>query len=1050
MSIAKFFIEHPRGVSLLVAGMLLWGMSAYLFLPISPLPNVDLPTISISTSLPGASPETVALSLAAPLEKRLGQITGLQRMTSSNTLGSSFITLQFDLNRSIDGAAKDVQAAIQAAKSDLPIGTTPPTYHKINLAGTPIGVLAMTSDALPIAQVYELAEDIVARRLSQIIGIGRVPVYGGARTAIRVQAHPALLANMGMGLNELQDFLSHTNSFTPQGFLATGGQFYGLRTNDQLPNALEYRSLVIDQRNEIPVMLSSVARIIDAEENKQHGGWLNGKRAVILPIFKDPNANAICIIKELHRMLPSLRSWLPSGVHLDVVIDRTQTIHESLHNLQWTLALTVALVLVVIFLFLQRWMPTLIAGVAICLSLAVTFGIMALYGFSLNSISLMALTISVGFLIDDAIILTENIVHHIEEGHAPMEAALRSTRQIGFTVISMALSTVSALIPILFMGGIAGRIFQEFSISLSMIILISSIVSLILIPTFCAQCLYEKTLRLHNTFTVWMESSFSKTVACYQAGLILALQHKKFIHVVLLITLVGSLILYKILPKGFFPQQDIGLMFGVTASSKNLSYLALQSKQQRLAEIILADPAIESVLSIIHRGDGSPGSSYLYVSLKPLSERKVNVEKVIRRLRPKLVALPGMALHLFPAQELRTGGRIGMAQHQYALRSDNFSTLLEWAPRLLKKLREHPKLVDVESNQELDGMQMRVRIDHSLAGQLGIQSEQISAALRCAFGQQQVSTVYSSINQSNVILEAGPEFSSNPNSLNKIHIKSSSGNLVPLGTIASFEKEKSLLSVNHEDQSAAVILSFNLKEGVALGKAIAIVEKACSELHIPASIRGEFVGNAKLLKKTSLSQPLLVLAAIAAVYIVLGVLYESLLHPLTILSTLPIASIGALLALLLTGIELSIMAMIGIILLVGIMKRNAIIMVDFAIESQRRRGLSAHDAIYQAAIVRFRPILMTNITALLGALPLAIGRGNGAELRQPLGVTIIGGVLASQVLTLFTTPVIYLTLEHLKGTVTRAQCSFLQWQRGPLSTKIAHLAGFPKGREKQL
>jgi len=1048
MSVAKFFVEHPRGVSLVAAGMFLLGMAAYyFFLPISPLPNVDLPTINVSTSMPGASPETVALSLAAPLERRLGQIAGLQRMTSSNTLGSSFITLQFDLNRSVDGAARDVQAAIQAAKGDLPPGVTPPTYHKINLAGTPIGVLAMTSDTLPITQVYGLAEDIVAQRLSQITGISRVPVYGGTRAAVRIQAHPALLANMGVSLNELQGSLSHTNSCIPRGFLETSGQFYGLHTDAQLLNTSEYQSLVIAKRNGTPITLPSIARITDAEENAQHGGWFNGKRAVILPIFKDPHANAICIIEELYRMLPSLRSWLPPGIHLDVVIDRTQTIREALYNLQYTLALTVALVLVVVFLFLQRWMPTVIAGAAISLSLAVTFGAMALCGFSLNSISLMALTISVGFLIDDAIVLIENITRHIEAGHDPIEAALRGIRQVGFTVISMALSVVSALTPILFMGGIAGRIFQEFSVSLSTAILISSVASLILIPTFCARCLRKKTSHLHNTFTVWAGALLSRTATCYQVGLAWALQHKKIIQGTLLATLVGSLALYKMVPKGFFPQQDTGLMFGVTASSKNLSYLALQSKQQRLAEVILADPAVASVVSIIHRGDGSPGSSFLYVSLKSLSERKVNVEKVIHRLRPKLAAVQGMTLHLFSAQELRMGGRIGMAQYQYALRSDNFSTLLEWAPLLLKKLREHPKLVDVESNQELDGIQMRLSIDRGLAGRLGVQSEQVSSALHSAFGQRQVSTVYSGSNRSHVILEASPEFSGNANSLNKIHIKSSSGNLVPLSAIASFKEERALPAVNHENQFAAVILSFNLREGLALSKAIAIVEKACSELHMPVSIKGEFVGNAKLLKRTSSSQPLLVLAAVVVVYIVLGILYESLLHPLTILSTLPTAGIGALLALLLVGIELSIIAMIGIILLVGIAKRNAIIMVDFAIESQRRRGLSAYDAIYQAAIARFRPILMTNVTALLGALPLAVGQGSGAELRQPLGIAIVGGVLASQVLTLFTTPVIYLTLEHLNGVITRAKsrakCSFLQWCWS-LSTKTAHWANSPK------
>lgn len=1016
MNLAKILIDRPRAISLLAIGIFLLGVMAYFSLPIAPLPNVDFPTINIFASLPGASPETAALSLAAPLERQLGQISGLQSMASTSTIGGAFITLQFVANSSINSATREVQAALQAARCDLPISLVElPTYHKTNLAGTPVGVLVMTSNTFPITQVYHLAEEIVAQRLSRITGISQVPVYGGAKTAIHVQVYPDQLANMGISLNELQNFLAYTNSFDSQGTLASSSLCYRLHTSGQILNASGYQSLAITQKNGTPIMLPSIANIIDETENTQHGGWFNGKRAVILPIFKEPDANAIRLIEEINRVLPSLRSCLPLGVYLDLVIDRTQNIRASLRDLQWSLALTIALILAVIFLFLHQWMPTFIAGAAISLALMGTFGVMALCRFSLNNISLMALTIAVGFLVDDAIVVIENIVRYIEKGFLPMQAALLGVKQVSFTVISMALSMVAILTPIFCMGGVIGLIFKEFSVSLSAVVLVSSITSLILVPTLCANFLRKKDCHAHNKILRLAESLFSKMLSCYQVGLAWVLQHQKITQGILFTSLVGSLMLYKLVPKGFFPQQDIGLIFGVPIGAQHLSYTALQAKQQQLAAILRADPAIASVISIIRRGEGFPGNSYLYVSLKPLLERKVSIEQVIHRLRPKLALMHGITLHLFPAQDLRMGGRIGMAQYQYALRADKFPILLEWTPKLVEKLRNYQQLIDVESNQEFDGLQMRVNVDHNIAGSLGIHSQQVNAALQNAFGRQKVSTVYSNVNQFHVILEASPEIAREPSSLNNIHVQSAStDHLVPLSAIANFERVKSALAVHHEDQFAAVTLSFNLKDGVSLGEATSIVEQACREANMPPSINGEFVGNAKLFKRFSLSQSLLILAAIGTVYIVLGILYESFSHPLTILSALPTAGIGALLALILTGTELNIVTMIGIILLAGIVKRNAIIMVDFAIEARRTQGLSANDAIYQAAIVRFRPILMTNVTALLGALPLAIGRGNGSELRQPLGIAIMGGVLVSQILTLFTTPVIYLTLEQLR------------------------------------
>lgn len=1016
MNISKLFVLRPRGTSLLGIGLFLLGMTAYFFLPIAPLPNVDFPTINVNATLPGVDPQTAATSLAAPLERRLGQIAGLTEMTSVSMLGGTSITLQFDLDRNIDSAARDVQAAIHAAARDLPPNLpSPPTYRKMNPAGAPVMILAMTSDTIPISKVYNLADEIVAQRLSQIPGVSQVLLAGGAKTAVRVRADPAQLASMGMSLDDLKDFLLSTNYFAPRGSLEVRDRSYTLHTNDQLFEASGYPFLVISQKHGIPIPLSSVAHVVDGTENTLQGGWLHGKRAVILPILKQPDGNAIGIVRDIQKVLPSLRSWLPPGVHLDVVGDRMQTIRASVYDVQFTLFLAIGLVVMVMLLFLRRLAPTIVVGVTIPLVLATTFGVMWLCGFSLNNLSLMALTVSVGFLVDDAIVVIENIVYYSDQGRSPVEAALLGAKQIGFTVLSMSVSLVAVFLPILLMGGIVGRLFHEFAVTLSVAILVSAVISLTLTPTLCAQFLRQVDYAKNNAFAQRLEVQFSKLFLLYQQGLTWVLQHEKLMRWILLGALGGTIVLYIMIPKGFFPQQDTGFLFGGVVGPQDISFHTLQSKQKELSQIVEKDPAVAEVASIITNDMGSSSNSgRLFIALKPLSERKENVNQIINRLRLKLAAVQGAQLFLFPVQDLRMGGRIGTGQYQYALYSADLPLLLEWAPKLVEKLAAHRELADVNSDQEFGGLQVRVIVDRNVAGRLGIQPQQVDSVLYSAFGQRQVSTIYSNINQFHVILEAKPELLGDPNYLNKIYVKSASGALLPLSSVAHFKKVITPLVVNHQGQFAVVTISFNLTPGVALGTAEKLIKQTQRKLSLPPSLKGEFVGNAKLFQMTSSSQPLLLLAAIGAVYIILGILYESLIHPLTILSTLPTAGVGALLALFVAKMELTVIAMIGIILLIGIVKKNAIMMVDFAIGVQREQGLSPRDAIYQACLMRFRPILMTSAAALCGSVPLTVGMGTGAELRQPLGVAIIGGLLVSQILTLFTTPVVYLALERVR------------------------------------
>jgi hydrophobe/amphiphile efflux-1 (HAE1) family protein len=1025
MNLSEPFILRPRGTSLLACGILLLGVAAYYSLPIAPLPNVDFPTVSVNASLPGVDPLTAATSLAAPLEKRLGQIPGVLEMTSSSTLGGTSITVQFDLSRSIDSVAHDVQAAINAAAHDLPPNMpNPATYRKVNPAGAPVMILAMTSETVPLSEVYNLADGIIAQRLSQVSGVSQVLLAGGAKTAVRVEVDPVQLASLGMSLNDMQNFLTNANHFAPLGTIQGHGRTFNLQANDQLMNAVDYRSLVIAQTtNGIPIPLSSVSKVFNGTENTMQGGWVNGQRAVLMPIFKDPDANVIKIVERINAIMPQLRAWLPPGVHLTVVGDRTQTIRASVNDVQFTLMLTSALVILVMFLFLRKLGPTFVAGITVPLSLAGTFGVMWLCHYSLDNLSLMALTVSVGFLVDDAIVVIENIFRYLEEGLTPMESALLGAKQIGFTVISMSLSLIAVFLPILLMGGVIGRLFHEFAITLSSSIIVSAVISLSLTPSLCSRLLQKEEISSKDRAGAYLESVFSSCFDLYKNGLDWVLRHSVLTLVFWVLTIATTVGLYILVPKGFFPQQDTGLLTGISQASQDISYAAMEKKQKALGRIISKDPAVQYVISNI--GSGGPGGSSsinngrFFISLKPMSERHAGVDEIINRLRPKLAAVRGARVFLSPAQDLRMGGRIARAQYQYALRADNLEQLMKWTPKLVDYLRSYPQLADLNSDQQFQGLQVRVVVDRNLAGRLGIQPDQIDSVLNNAFGQNMVSNMYSTINQFHVVLVANPDLLEDPNYLNKIYVKSAAGKMIPLSSIARFEHTNMPLALNHQGQFPVVTFSFNLMPGVSLGEAEQIIEQAEKELNMPPTIKGGFAGNALLFKESFTSMPLLLLAAIFSVYIVLGILYESLIHPLTILSTIPTAGVGALLAMILAGMEFSIVGMIGIILLVGIVKKNAIMMVDFALELQRERGMTPRQAIYEACLVRFRPIMMTSAAAIFGSLPLAVGMGVGSELRQPLGVAIVGGLFVSQILTLFTTPVVYLAMERCRITFKR-------------------------------
>ena len=1031
MSISEPFIQRPVGTSLLAVGLLLLGAVAYQFLPIAPLPQVDFPTIQVSAALPGVDPETAATSLAAPLERRFAQIAGASEITSNSTLGGANITIQFDLDRDINGAARDVQAAINAAGGELPLNLpNPPTYRKVNPADSSVIIIAMTSDTLPLAEVYNLADQVLGQRLSQIDGVAQVSIGGGAKSAVRIQVNPAVLASMGMSMEDIRRVVSQVNLDSPKGQISNEGESYVIASNDQLSAAKDYLPLIVAQHNGIPVQLGSVAKVIDAQENVFQAGWSGSQRAVLLFIRKQATANVIDIANQVRAVLPQLKKWLPPAVRVAIISDRTQTIRASVHDVQLTLLISIALVIMVMFVFLRRLWPTFIAGVTVPLSLAGTFGCMYLCGYSLDNLSLMALTVSVGFVVDDAIVVIENIVRFIEAGDSPLEAALKGARQIGFTVVSISISLIAVFIPLLFMGGLIGRLFHEFAVTLSIAILVSAVVSLTLTPMLCGRFLKpEHPDRSGGWFYERMEGFFNGLLRGYDFGLRWVLRHQFFTLGVAVGTLLVTLWLFTQLPAGFFPQQDTGLLVGFSEGGQDISFDLMVKKHQQVSDIVAADPAVASIGGFV--GGAANNNGFAFISLKPKGERTATADEVINRLRPKLAEVVGISLYLQAAQDLRVGGRTGRSQYQYTLQSADLAELRHWTPLLTEKLQKVKGLLDVNTDQQAKGLQQSVVIDRDAAARLGVQPQAVDDTLYSAFGQRQVSVIYTQQNQYRVVLETEPSFQEDPASLDKVYVRSVNGEQVPLSAFARYEMTNTSLAVNHQGQFPAVTLTFNTAPGVSLGDATALIENAMRELGVPGSIHGGFQGTAKVFKDTISTLPWLIIAALVAVYIVLGVLYESLIHPLTILSTLPSAGMGALLALLAFDMELSLVSMIAIILLIGIVKKNAIMMIDFALEAERNEGLSSEDAIYQACLTRFRPIMMTTMAAMLGAVPLAIGMGTGSELRQPLGVAIVGGLIVSQMLTLFTTPVVYLFFERLRSEKSKRRRTVAQQLLSP-------------------
>jgi multidrug efflux pump len=1085
MSLSAPFVRRPVATTLLTIGVALAGLTAYFRLPVSPLPQVDFPTIVVSASMAGASPETMASSVATPLERHLGSIADVTEMTSRSSVGSTSVVLQFNLSRDIDGASRDVQAAINAARADLPAALrSNPTYRKFNVADQPILILALTSDKLPQGELYDAAATVLQQKLSQVEGVGDVSVGGSSLPAVRVELNPTALFKYGIGLEDVRAALAAANANTPKGAVEDSARRWQIYTNDKSTTAAEYRSIVIAWRNGSPVRLSDVATITDSVEDTRNLGLADGKPSVIVIISRQPGANIISTVDRVRALLPQLEASLPGGAQIKVAVDRSVTIRASLHDVEASLLVAVALVVLVVFLFLRDPRATAIPSVAVPISLIGTFGVMYLLDYSLDNLSLMALTIATGFVVDDAIVVMENIVRHMEAGVPRFEATLRGVKEVGFTVLSMSLSLVAVFIPILLMGGFVGRLFREFAVTLSVAILVSMVVSLTTTPMMCARILGHNRHRRHGRLYQWSENLFQDLLHTYERTLAWVLKRSPLVLVLFFATIALNVWLFMIIPKGFFPEQDTGRLFGGIQADQSISFQAMAEKFRKFVDIVRADPAVESVVGSTGAGGrgGGTNSGRLFIDLKPLGQRKESSQQVIARLRPQFAKVPGASVFLAPAQEIRVGGRQSNSLYQYTLQADTLDDLRTWTPRLLEALKSEPILQDLNSDQEDKGLETDLVIDRTEAARLGLSMSQIDNTLYDAFGQRQVSTIYRSLNQYHVVMTVAPQFWQDPSALEHLYISTSGGavggtqstnavagtvatstrtggqsrsnsaasaaaiagdaarnaqqnaitargrggassgqavstrqeTMIPLSAVAHYETGTTPLGVNHQGQFAAATISFNLAEGASLSDATAAVNRTIQRIHMPGSIHGSFQGTAQSYQQSISNEPVLILAAIVAIYIVLGILYESLWHPFTILSTLPSAGLGAVLALMLFNTEFSLIALIGVFLLIGIVKKNAIMMIDFAIAAERDDNLSSRDAIFRAALLRFRPILMTTMAAMLGAVPLALGLGNGAELRRPLGIAIVGGLFVSQLLTLYTTPVIYLYIDRLR------------------------------------